>query len=197
MWEERYATPDYIFGTEPAAFMVTHQDYLVAGQTALAVADGEGRNSVYMAEKGLTVTALDFAPSAVEKARRLAAARGVTVDVRQADVMTRDWEDAAFDLVAGIFIQFAPPGERGRLFAGMARAVRPGGLLMLHGYRPEQVAYGTGGPPDPANMYTEDLLRGAFPGWEILVLKSYDRDIAEGSAHVGRSALIDFIARKP
>ncbi|MCA8879001.1 MAG: class I SAM-dependent methyltransferase [Rhodobacteraceae bacterium] len=197
MWEERYATPDYIFGTEPAAFMVTYQDHLVAGQSALAVADGEGRNSVFMAQKGLAVTALDFAPSALEKARRLAAARGVTVDFRQADVLNRDWEDAAFDLVAGIFIQFAGPGERERLFAGMGQAVRPGGLLMLHGYRPEQVAYGTGGPPDPANMYTEDLLRDAFPEWEILVLKGYDREIAEGSAHVGRSALIDFIARKP
>lgn len=197
MWEERYATPDYVFGTEPADFLVTHRAYLTPGRTALSVADGEGRNSVYMAGQGMTVTALELVPRAIEKARALAAAQGVTVDFRQADLLEHDWGAGTYDLVVGVFFQFVGPAERARLFAGMAAAVAPGGLILLHGYRPEQIAYGTGGPPVAENMYTETILRDAFPGWEVLVADSYDREIAEGAAHVGLSALIDFIARKP
>ena len=136
-------------------------------------------------------------PRAIEKARALAAERRVTADFRQADLLAVDWGAETYDLVAGIFFQFVGPEDRARLFAGIASAVAPGGLLMLHGYRPEQFAYGTGGPPFPENMYTEALLRAAFPGWDVLVAESYDREIAEGAAHVGMSALIDFIARKP
>lgn len=197
MWEERYATPDYVFGTEPADFLVKHRAYLTPGRTALSVADGEGRNSVYMAGQGMTVTALELVPRAIEKARALAAAQGVTVDFRQADLLEHDWGAGTYDLVVGVFFQFVGPAERARLFAGMAAAVAPGGLILLHGYRPEQIAYGTGGPPVAENMYTETILRNAFRGWEVLVAESYDREIAEGAAHVGLSALIDFIARKP
>ena len=197
MWEARYATPDYVFGTAPADFLVRHRRFLTPGRTALSVADGEGRNSVYLAEQGMQVTALELVPRAIEKARALATARGVEVDVRQADLLAVDWGAETFDLVAGIFFQFVGPEDRARLFAGLARAVAPGGLILLHGYRPEQIAYGTGGPPFAENMYTEAMLRDAFPGWEILVLESHDREIVEGTAHVGLSALIDFIARKP
>lgn len=197
MWEDRYATPNYVFGTEPAAFLVKHRAYLTPGRTALSVADGEGRNSVYMAGQGMAVTALELVERAIAKARALAAARGVTVDFRQADLLDHDWGAETYDLVAGVFFQFVGPAERARLFAGMAAAVAPGGLILLHGYRPEQIAYGTGGPPFAENMYTETVLRDAFPGWEVLVAESYDIEIAEGAAHVGMSALIDFIARKP
>ena len=197
MWEDRFATPDYLFGTEPASFLRRHADWLIPGASALSVAEGEGRNAVFMAERGLQVRGLEYAPSAIAKAHRLAAARGVSLDMVQADVLAHDWEAETHDVVLGIFIQFAPPADRTRLFAGMAQAVRPGGLLLLHGYRPEQVALGTGGPKDPGHMYTNALLRDAYPGWEVLLSDSYDAMLSEGTGHVGRSALIDFIARKP
>ena len=79
----------------------------------------------------------------------------------------------------------------------MKRALKPGGTLLLHGYRPKQLEYGTGGPPHAENMYTEDLLRAAFGDMEILSIESYDREIEEGSGHSGMSALIDRVARKP
>ncbi|MCA8882878.1 MAG: class I SAM-dependent methyltransferase [Rhodobacteraceae bacterium] len=197
MWEERFATEDYVYGKAPSQFLMRHAEFLAPGARALSVADGEGRNSVFMAERGLRVDALEFAPSAIAKAQRLAAERDVGVTSIRADVLEYDWADAAYDLVAGIFIQFVGPAERARMFQGMARTLRPGGLLMLHGYRPEQVGYGTGGPPDADNMYTEDLLRGAFPGWAVSVCDSYDAVLNEGAGHAGASALIDFIARKP
>jgi len=199
MWEDRFNTPDYLFGTAPAAALLDHADWLVPGRRALAVADGEGRNSVFMAEQGMIVTAADYAPSALAKARALADARGVTVDLVQADLLG-DWPPAwvgAFDLVVGVFIQFTGPEARAAMFARMADCLRPGGVLFLHGYRPEQLAHGTGGPRAIENLYSEDMLRGAFPGWQVAECRSYDREITEGTAHAGISALIDFIARKP
>ncbi|WP_372892915.1 class I SAM-dependent methyltransferase [Rhodosalinus sp.] len=195
-WEARYATPDYLFGTEPAAFLADHAHLLPPGATALAVADGEGRNSVFMAGKGLAVTALEYAPTAIAKAQRLAAAREVTVEFVEADVLTDDW-GGPYDLIAAIFIQFAGPEGRARLFEKMRTALAPGGLLLLHGYTPEQVGRGTGGPPYPENMYTEAMLAEAFAGWEILENRAHERDIREGKGHAGPSALIDFVARKP
>jgi len=201
MWEERFNTPDYVFGTEPAQFLRDHRALLTPGRTVLAVADGEGRNSVFMAECGLDVTAVEYAPSAIAKARRLAEQRGVTVDFRQADLLTDDWPDAfattPFDMVAGIFIQFTGPEDRAAMFEGMARCLRPGGLMLLHGYTPKQLDHGTGGPPFVENLYTTALLRDHFPDWKVIEAREYERDVQEGRGHSGLSALIDFIARKP
>lgn len=196
MWENRYKSPEYLFGTEPAAFLKTHEALLTAGQTALSVADGEGRNSVFLAQKGLAVTALEYAPSAIAKAEKLAAARGVTIDIREVDVLTYEFKET-YDMVLGIFIQFMSPAERTVLFERMKTAVKPDGLMLLHGYTPEQIAYKTGGPPHAENMYTEELLKDAFVGWDILTCRAYEAEISEGTGHSGRSALIDFIARKP
>jgi cyclopropane fatty-acyl-phospholipid synthase-like methyltransferase len=196
MWDERYSIDGYLFGTEPAAFVSAHADLLEPGQTALAVADGEGRNSVYLAQRGVHVVAMDASPVGVAKARRLAAERGVTVDFRVADILTWTWTPDVHDAVVAIFIQFLTPDQRAVVFEGMQRTLRPGGRLLLHGYRPEQVALGTGGPSDPAHMYTEELLLDAFGGMQIDRLESYDAAIEEGTGHLGQSALIDLIATK-
>jgi len=98
--------------------------------------------------------------------------------------------------VVGIFIQFAGPDLRSRIFRNIEACLRPGGLLLLEGYRPEQLAYGTGGPPSAENLYTEALLREAFAGMQVLSLRAYDAVIEEGTAHKGMSALIDMVARK-
>jgi len=196
MWEERFATQDYVFGTTPAAFLHDIRHHLTQGASALSVAEGEGRNAVFLAQCGLDVTALEFAPSALAKARKLADARGVTVDFQQVDVLDHEWP-ATYDLVFGIFIQFVGPADRVRLFDGMKRSTRPGGLILLHGYTPKQLDYGTGGPRTVENLYTEDLLRTAFNGWDILECLSHERVLSEGKGHAGMSALIDFVARKP
>ncbi|MEW5423394.1 cyclopropane-fatty-acyl-phospholipid synthase family protein [Amorphus sp. 3PC139-8] len=197
MWDDRYGSEGYVFGTEPADFLRARADLLAPGQTALAVADGEGRNSVFLAQKGLSVTAMDASSVGIEKAKRLAAERGVSIDFQIADIHRWNWTPEAYDLVVAVFIQFLTPAERPAVFQGMIRTLRPGGRLMLHGYRPEQVDYGTGGPPHRENMYTEALLREAFSDLVIEELDSYDADINEGHGHVGRSALIDLVARKP
>lgn len=197
MWDARYEADEYVFGTEPAAFLTNHRELLTAGSTALVVADGEGRNSVFLAAQGLDVTAMDISPVGAEKARRLATERGLSVDIRVADVLDWDWTAESYDLVVAVFIQFLTPDQREDVFDGMVAALRSGGRLLLHGYRPEQVDNGTGGPPNRDHMYTEALLRESFAGLQIDELRSYDAVLEEGSGHRGESALIDLIATKP
>ncbi|MFN3547879.1 MAG: class I SAM-dependent methyltransferase [Mesorhizobium sp.] len=197
MWDERYSCEDYVFGTEPNAFLASCAPLLEGGRSVLCVADGEGRNSVWLAQQGLTVTAFDFSGVGIAKARKLAEARGVAVDYRQASIEDWDWEPERFDIVAAIFIQFAEPPLRSRIFEGMKRTLKPGGLLLMQGYRPEQIEYATGGPRARENLYTRALLEEAFAGFEILRLDEHDSEIHEGPGHAGMSALIDLVARKP
>jgi hypothetical protein len=196
-WNARYARDDFHFGEEPNAFLRSHAHLLSAGQSALCVADGEGRNSVFLAEQGLNVTAFDFAPNAVAKAKRLAVRRGVNIDHQLGDIYAWDWTALNYGAVVAVFIQFLPPGDREHVFAGMKMAVGPGGLFLLEGYRPEQVDYGTGGPPRREHMYTREWLESQFVDWEILELNAYDGVILEGTGHSGKSALIDLVARRP
>ncbi len=197
MWDERYSRKDYLFGTEPADFLKRHRDLLKPGLFGLAVADGEGRNSVFLAEQGVETTAFDASPVAVAKARAFAEARRVSVDYHVADVEGWTWERDRFDLVVAVFIQFLGPEAMAETFENMCRALRSDGRVLLHGYRPKQLEYRTGGPSEVENLYTEEILRGAFDGMKIEVLTSYDAELSEGDGHVGRSALIDLVARKP
>jgi SAM-dependent methyltransferase len=163
----------------------------------LVPADGEGRNSVFLAERGHRVVATDIAQEGIAKARTLAAERGVSVEFLHLDLWGWQWPEAEFDAVVAVFIQFAPPAFRDEIFAGMKRAVRPGGVVLLHGYTPKQLEYGTGGPPLVEHLYTEDLLSAAFADWELLRIEAYECDLDEGEGHRGRSAIIDLIARRP
>jgi cyclopropane fatty-acyl-phospholipid synthase-like methyltransferase len=196
MWDGHYAEPHYIFGTEPNVFLASQKALLQPGQRALAVADGEGRNGVWLAQQGLSVVSVDFSAPAVEKARRLAAERGVEVEFHVADVLAWDWPRQAFDIVAAIFIQFAAPPERDILFARIKEALKPGGHLILQGYTPKQLEYRTGGPSAVENLYTAALLREAFADMDILHLREHEDFLTEGTKHYGMSALIDMVARK-
>jgi len=201
-WSGRYtaAGDDYLFGTAPNKFLKSQLHRLRPGLKALSVADGEGRNSVWLAEEGLAVTAVEVSPVALHKARRLAVTRHAEVDFVLADILKWGWPEGGYDIVAGIFIQFAAPAERSFLFERMQAAIRPGGLLLLQGYTPKQLEYRTGGPSAVENLYTERLLKEAFTDMEILELREHEDILEEGSGgqrgHWGRSALIDLVARK-
>ena len=195
-WNERFGAEEYIFGTAPNAFLAAHKPLLPVRGRALCVADGEGRNSVWLAEQGLEVTAFDFSPVGVAKARRLAAERGVRVHYDVASVYDWHWPQGMFDVVAAIFVQFADPAMRAFMFERMVAALAPDGLVLLQGYSPKQLEYRTGGPSQVENLYTAPILREAFGALEILELVEYEADVTEGTRHSGRSALIDLVARK-
>jgi len=195
-WNERYASDEYLFGVKPNAFLAREVHRFAPNSNILAVADGEGRNSVFLAERGHCVLATDVSEKALEKAQRLAEQRGVDVAYQRADLATWQWPEAAFDSVVGIFIQFAGPELREAIFDGIHRSLKPGGIFLLEGYREEQLHYATGGPSKIDNLYSHDYLQRAFSAWDIELIRSYDAEIDEGAGHSGKSALIDLIARK-
>ena len=203
IWSKRSrdAGDEYLFGTEPNRFLAHRQNLLQNGRTALSVADGEGRNSVWLAEQGLDVTAIEISPVAIEKARHLANGRNTRVNFLLADMLAPGWPPAemhgTFDWVFGIFIQFVGPEWRSRQFDVLKQLTAVGGRILLLGYTPKQLEYRTGGPSAVENLYTEEVLRAEFAGWEIEELVEYEDDINEGIGHKGRSALIGMIARKP
>jgi ubiquinone/menaquinone biosynthesis C-methylase UbiE len=138
-WESRFGAPEYIFGKAPNYFLAACKPLLPpAGSRALAVADGEGRNGVWLAEQGLDVLSIDFSPAAQRKAAELAHARGVRIALERADVHNWTYPDEAFDLVVEIFTQFSAPAERAKKWAGMQRALKRGGRIIIQGYTPKQ-----------------------------------------------------------
>lgn len=195
-WDVRFERNDYLFGTTPNAFLAQQKALIQPGMKVLAVADGEGRNGVWLAEQGAQVLSVDASRIGLEKAKKLAAARGVAIETEVADFSQWRWPEAAFDAVVAIFIQFGGPALRDAMFEGIKRALKPGGVLLMQGYRPEQLGYGTGGPPKVENLYTQELLQTAFADMKIELLTVHDSEIHEGSGHNGMSALIDLVARK-
>jgi SAM-dependent methyltransferase len=195
-WQQRFAGDEYRFGTEPNEFLKSQSHLLRKGDRALAIADGEGRNGVFLAERGLDVLSLDFSPLAQAKARKLAAQRGITLRVEQADLIHWPWPAEEFDVVAGIFFQFASPDERDVIFDGIKKTLKPGGLLLMQGYGLKQLEYKTGGPSQIENLYTRDLLEKAFGSFASLHVREHDSVIEEGAGHGGLSALLDLVGRK-
>jgi SAM-dependent methyltransferase len=195
-WEQRFSASDYVFGTEPNAFLQAQAALLPASGPALAVADGEERNGVWLAERGLAVLSIDGSPNAQRKAQALARRRGVTLRTALVDVVAWDWPVDAYDVIAAIFIQFLTPHERRHVFAGMRQALRPGGLILIEGYRPEQLNYKTGGPSLVENLYTRELLEAEFAGLSELKIHEQDSMTREGTGHVGMAALIDLVGWK-
>lgn len=195
-WETRYADPEYLFGTAPNAFLAAQQARLPRTGRALAVADGEGRNGVWLAEQGLDVLSIDFSPSALAKAQALARTRNVRLSTELADVTQWPWPSDSYDVIAVIFTQFTGPADRERMFAGIARALKSGGLLLLEGYSPKQLAFGNGGPSKLENLYTRELLERAFAHFAEVQITEYDAEMHEGAHHTGTSALIDLVGRK-
>ena len=206
-WDARFAQDAYIFGTEPNVFLVNSVAHIPSGARVLAVADGEGRNGVWLAQQGFAVHSTDGSKVAVAKSMALAKERGVPVVHSEhelfpgsifhecADADTWSWPVGSFDAVVGIFIQFTKPDARTVMFEHMVAALKPGGVLLLEGYHHRQLGFGTGGPQALEQLYDQALLSDAFRVLETIELRDYDQEVDEGDGHKGMSALIDYIGR--
>jgi SAM-dependent methyltransferase len=203
-WSDRYKNvgDQYLFGMEPNHYLKSHRDLIVSsGNSAMLVADGEGRNSIWLSEQGLKVTACDISPVAIEKAKKLSDSRDGKPNFICGDMLAEEFSEIylqeTFDWVVGIFIQFTDAQERVKQFNLMKGLTRSGGRILLQGYTKKQLEYKTGGPSNLENLYTKEILGFAFADWEIEELHEYEEVISEGLGHQGMSALIGMVARKP
>jgi len=193
-WNDRFAKDGYVIGTAPNEWLRQKAPVWNMGSKILCVADGEGRNSVWLAKQGHYVEAFDISEVGIAKARRLAEDNQVSVDITLADCDGFSWHEEHYDGVAAIFVQFADPSLREKLFKNMVRCLKPGGSLLLLGYTPKQLEYGTGEPSVPSHLYTPELLQDAFGSLTIQTLDEYETELAEGDGHKGRSAVIGLVA---
>jgi SAM-dependent methyltransferase len=195
-WNSRFSKEGYVFGTEPNEWLRRHASAWKAGSGILCVADGEGRNSVWLAQQGHQVEAFDISEVGVAKAKRLALESQVRVDLTVAGCDDFRWKPNHYDGVAAIFVQFADPALRARMFENIVRSLKPGGVLILVGYTPKQLEYGTGGPSVLTHLYTPQMLRESFGKLDIQVLDEYETELMEGDGHKGRSAVIGLVAMR-
>lgn len=196
-WNERFDKEEFIFGKNPNEYLVekTHQ-YLKPNQKVLCIADGEGRNGVWLAKQGMQVVGFDASDIALVKARQFAKDNQVEVEYSFSDTDSYAWHPNTYDAVVGIFIQFADPAMRARIFKQTYQALKPGGLFILQGYTPKQLEYKTGGPSLIEHLYTEELIRNLASDFRVLELCSYEKELSEGPRHTGISALLGLVARK-
>ena len=194
-WNERFSTDSYLFGELPNAYLAEKTPLLQKGK-ALCIADGEGRNSVWLASQGFEVDAFDFSPVALAKAEKLSAKHAVNVHFKCSGWESFDWKPNYYDTIAGIFFQFADPSPRRDLFEKLNLSLKSGGTLIIQGYGKEQLNYKTGGPGILENLYDEELLLTSFPGYKVLDLITYTQEVDEGPGHSGMSALVGFVGQK-
>jgi len=196
VWEERYGADHYVYGTEPNGFLRDHVDTLPPGGEVLCLADGEGRNSVFLASTGRRVSSVDLSAAGVSKTLRLAADRGVVVDARVADLAHYDLGHERWDGIVSIFAHVPAP-VRTDLHRRVVDALRPGGILLLEAYTPEQVGRGTGGPPSVDLTMTAGSLREELRPLELVLCVEVEREVVEGVGHTGAGSVVQVVARKP
>ena len=195
-WEQRFDIDSYIFGEEPNEYLRSQLKLLKPGNV-LSIADGEGRNSVWLAKKDFEVDAFDFSSNAIRKAQRLADANNVIVNFHNIDWQSFNWKKNHYDNIVGIFFQFAGPEDRLKIFNHIDASLKPGGVVVLQGYSTAQMKFNTGGPGKLEHLYDEKILVTAFKQYELLDIRTYESEIHEGTSHKGMSGLIGFVAKKP
>ena len=194
-WDERYGRPGWAYGTEPNGFLVSVADRLPKG-CALCLGGGEGRNAVFLAKRGLAVTAVDWSAIGLEKARQLAAEHDVVIRTEVADLAAFTIEAEAWDVIISIFCHLSP-GTRAQVHRAVANGLKPGGALVLEAYTPRQLEYGTGGPPTADLMMTLSELETELEGIDFAIACETERTVGEGSFHTGRGAVVQILGFKP
>ena len=195
MWEQRYGAEHYIYGTEPNEFLRASISLLPSGAT-LCLAEGEGRNAVFLAQTGREVHSVDLTEAGVAKTLRLAEQCKVTVNAVVGDLAIFDIGVDRWDAVVSIFAH-VPPEVRRDLHARVVAALKPGGVFVLEAYTPDQIGRGTGGPSLPEMTMTLEGLCGELAGLELIHAEELERDVVEGTGHTGVGAVVQLVARKP
>jgi len=195
-WNERFENKEYIFGVRPNEFLKSQRSLFGRETKVLAVADGEARNGVWLAECGCDVTSLDISSVAQRKAKSLAKKREVTLDFVLDDALSWNYPRDTYDCVVCIFIQFSDPSERKALFSNIERTLKKGGRLVLQGYGLDQLSYQSGGPGKRENLYSVPMLQDLLSDWQMELIEENESVLDEGPKHQGMASLISVVARK-
>ncbi len=192
-WDERYDKDSFHYGTEPNDFLRENAGLIRKGGRVLCLAEGEGRNAIYLAEKGFEVTAVDQSGVGLKKLEAWALRKNLRVETRLSDLRDYDPGSKEWDAVVSIWCHL-PPDLRTLVHSRVCAALRPGGFVILEAYHPRQLEYKTGGPPVPELMMTAGILKKDFSSLQIESLVEIDRDVHEGEGHFGKSAVVQLIA---
>lgn len=195
MWDERYSNDEYAYGKEPNDFLRKHAGIFPTGHI-LCLAEGEGRNAVYLAEQGYQVTAVDSSIVGLKKALKLADERGVTIETHHADLENFDLGYDQWDGIVSIFCHL-PPTLRRIIHSKVISSLKSGAFVLLEAYTPKQLEFKTGGPPVAELTMNSITLKSELRGLEFIQIDELEREIHEGQFHDGMGAVVQLIARKP
>ncbi len=193
MWNERYASEGFVYGTEPNSFLAQHANILTG--PVLSLAEGEGRNAVFLASLGLDVLGVDASEVGLAKAQKLASSRGLAIRTEVADLAIYEPPGNSFGAVVSIFAHL-PDEIRQRLYPLVERSLKPGGVIVLEAYSKAQLSRSTGGPKDSDLLLSCTDLKHAFPNCETILLQETEREVVEGQFHTGWASVVQFMARK-
>lgn len=194
-WDDRYATDEWLFGTHPSEFLVTHGNLFTANDKVLAIGDGEGRNGVWLAKQGLDVTSLDISQNAVDKAMRLAKQQNVAIQASCQDIVNWDWPIQYFDAIVSIFVHL-PPHDRHLINPSIIKALKPSGLFFLEAFDKSQIEYASGGPTELAMLYDEAEIKTEFSELEKLHLSTQETEVYKHDEPSARGCSVQFVGRK-
>jgi 2-polyprenyl-3-methyl-5-hydroxy-6-metoxy-1,4-benzoquinol methylase len=197
MWDERYGGSSYAYGTEPNEFLVSSAPFLNPKSKVLCIADGEGRNSVWLASLGHSVTAVDISTVGLAKCRKLATEKGVDdlISTVHADLSEYSFSPESYDAIISIFCHLMP-SLRVTVHRNCVQALKRGGIIILEAYTPQQLSKGTGGPRERDLLMTAEDLSHDFQGTDVIRLDEKERDVYEGLYHTGHSSVVQLIAKK-
>ena len=194
MWDERFSEPGYAYGTDPNEFLVSVADRIPSGNV-LCLAEGEGRNAVYLAGLGHDVTAVDTSTVGLAKAEALASDRELTIATVSADLADFEIEPGAWQGIVSIFCHLRPV-VRAALHERCLRGLAPGGVFVLEGFTPRQLELGTGGPKSRELLMELEIIRQELPGLRLEIGREIEREVVEGRYHRGNAAVVQVFAFK-
>jgi SAM-dependent methyltransferase len=194
-WNERYSAEALIYGETPNEFLAGMASKFPLGGNALDIGAGEGRNALFLAARGLNVLAIDQSEVGMQKAQRLAQARGLRLRTQAVDLQDFDAEHGSFDMITSIFVHL-PQALRAKVHQRVAIWLKPGGLFLLEAYAPDQIQLGTGGPSDPLLLAPLEVIVAELKGLTIEHQAAMVRNVAEGVFHTGDASVVQVVARK-
>lgn len=192
-WDQRYAGDGFIYGTEPNSFLAEHANMLVG--PVLSLAEGEGRNAVFLAKLGLKVHGVDGSKVGLAKAQMLAQSSRVKIQTEVADLGMFEPVTNHYGSVISISAHL-PSAVRNRLYPLVERCLKPDGIILLEAYSEDQLGKNTGGPDDPDMLMTCAKIEREFPNCQPIILREVEREVREGASHTGMASVVQFIGKK-